>query len=180
MGDDNQEQINFNGETLIVTLQLIKIRTIKWAFKNLKVILIIVGGRHRSATTKTYGDLTSKGSEILYGYCSICNGRKSMIFCVNTIQAEGLGNFFKKLGIISAKTGKNLATNALKNPGRILEIGVNIATAAASRNPKAALSTLPEVINFYHTGEVFYLGKFVKFFLRKMTKKQKDYTQAHH
>ena len=84
-----------------------------------------------------------------------------MIVSDNTIQAEGIGSFFKNLGKISAKAGKKLANNALKNPGRFLEFGANVATAAASRNPKATLSTLPEVINFYHTGKVLYLGKFV-------------------
>ena len=79
----------------------------------------------------------------------------------NTIQAEGLGSFFKKVGKISAKDGKKLATNALKNPAKFLEIGANFATAAASRDPKGALSTLPEVINFYHTGEGLYLAKLV-------------------
>ena len=79
----------------------------------------------------------------------------------NTIKAEGLGSFFKILGKISAKAGKTLATNVLKNPGRALEITSNIATAAATKSPKAALSTLPEVINFYHTGKGLYLGKFV-------------------
>ena len=65
------------------------------------------------------------------------------------------------MGKISAKVGKKLATNALINPGRILEIGANVAIAAASRSPKAGLSTLPEVINLYHTGKGLYLGKFV-------------------
>ena len=65
------------------------------------------------------------------------------------------------MGKISAKAGKKLTTNALKNPARILEIGDNVATAAASRNPKAALSTLPELKIFYHTGKGLYLGKFV-------------------
>ena len=84
-----------------------------------------------------------------------------MIVSDNTIKAEGLGSFFKNLGKLSSKAGKKLATNVLKNPGRALEIGANIATAAATKNPKAALSTLPEVINFYHTGKGLYLGKFV-------------------
>ena len=83
-----------------------------------------------------------------------------MIVSDNTIQAEGLGSFFKKLGKISAKAGKNSATNVLKNPGKSLEITSNFATAAATKSPKAALSTLPEVINFYHTGKGLYLGKF--------------------
>ena len=83
----------------------------------------------------------------------------------NTIQAEGLGSFFKNLGEISAKAGQKLATNALKNPAIFLEIGANVATAAAGRSPKAALSTLPEVINFYHTGKGLYLRNFVYFYI---------------
>ena len=38
----------------------------------------------------------------------------------NTLQAVGLGSFFKKFRLISAKAGKKLATNVLKNPGRAL------------------------------------------------------------
>ena len=90
----------------------------------------------------------------------VCNRKKSMIVSDNTIKAEGLGSFFKNLGEISSKAGKKLATNVLKNPGRALEIGANIATAAATKSPKAALSTLPEVINFYHTGKGLYLSRF--------------------
>ena len=123
------------------------------SFQNFKSDSYCVGGRHRSATVSNYGDITSKGSKVLIGYCSICNRRKSVTVSDNTIKAEGLGSFFKKLGKISAKAGKKSATNALKNPGRFLEIGANVATAAASRNPKAVLSTLPEVFNFYHTGK---------------------------
>ena len=32
-----------------------------------------VGGRHRSATKIVYGNVTSKGTKVLIGYCSICN-----------------------------------------------------------------------------------------------------------
>ena len=120
-----------------------------------------VGGRHRSATVKIYGDITPKGSKVLIGYCSICNRKKSMIVTDNTIKAEGLSSFFKNLRKISAKAAKKLASNVLKNPARALEITSNIATAAATKSPKAALSTLLEVINFYHTGRGLYLGKFV-------------------
>ena len=84
-----------------------------------------------------------------------------MIVSDNTIQAEDLGDFFKNLGKVSSKAAKKLARNALKNPSRFLEIGANVATAAVSKNPRAALSALPEVINFYHTGKGLYLGKFV-------------------
>ena len=73
----------------------------------------------------------------------------------NTVKAEGLGSFFKTLGKISSKAGKKLAKNVLSNPGRALDLTAKIATAAAIKSPKAALSTLPEVINFYHTGKGF-------------------------
>ena len=87
--------------------------------------------------------------------------KQSMIVSDNTTQADGLSTFFKNSRKISPKAGKKLATNALKNPGRFLKIRANVATAAASRNPKAALSTLPEVINFYHKGKGVYLGRFI-------------------
>ena len=79
----------------------------------------------------------------------------------NIFKAEGLGSFLKNLGKISAKAGKKLAKNILSNPGRALDLTIKIATAAATKSPKAALSTLPEVINFYHTGKGLYLGKFI-------------------
>ena len=131
------------------------------SFQKFKSDSYCVGGKQRSATVKIYGDITSKGSKVLIGYCSICNRKKSMTVSDNTIKAEGLGSFFENLGKLSAKAGKKLATNVLKNPGRALEIGANVATAAASRNPKNVLSTLPEVIIFYHKGRGVYLGKFI-------------------
>ena len=54
-----------------------------------------------------------------------------------------------------------MSKNVFKNPGRAPEIGANVESAFATRSPKAALSSLPEVINFYHTGKCLYLGKFV-------------------
>ena len=125
-----------------------------------------VGGRHRSGTKNIVGEIrnnkkTGKEVKLLVGKCMICDRKKSMIVSDSVIQAEGLGSFFKNLGKVSAKAGKKLAKNVLKNPGRALEIGANIASAAATKSPKAALSTLPEVINFYHTGKGLYLGKFV-------------------
>ena len=131
------------------------------SFRKFETDSYCLGGRHRSATIKIYGDITSKGSKVLIGYCSVCNRKKSMTVSDNTIKAEGLGNFFENLGKISAKAGKKLAKNVIRNPGRALDLTAKIATAAATKSPKAALSTLPEVINFYHTGKGLYLGKFV-------------------
>ena len=125
-----------------------------------------VGGRHRSGTKDINGEITvnkkaGKDTKLLVGKCVICNRKKSMIVSDNTIKAEGLGSFFKNLGKISSKAGKKLAKNVLSNPGRALDLTAKIATAAATKSPKAALSTLPEVINFYHTGKGLFLGKFV-------------------
>ena len=125
-----------------------------------------VGGRHKSGTKNIVGEITinkktGKEVKLLAGKCVICNRKKTMIVSDNVIQAEGFGNFFKNLGKISAKAGKKLAKNVISNPGRALDLTAKIATAAATKSPKAALSTLPEVINFYHTGKGLYLGKFV-------------------
>ena len=84
-----------------------------------------------------------------------------MIVSDNVIQAEGLGDFFKNLGKSSVKVGKKLVKNVLSNPGRALDLTTKIATAAASRNSKQAVSTLPELITFYNTGKGLYFGKFV-------------------
>ena len=125
-----------------------------------------VGGRHKSGTKNIVGEIrnnkkTGKEVKLLVGKCMLCDRKKSMIVSDSVIQAEGLGSFFKNLGKVSAKAGKKLAKNVLKNRGRALEIGANVGSAFASRNPKAALTSLPEVINFYHTGKGLYLGKFV-------------------
>ena len=64
------------------------------SFQKFKTDSYCVGGRHRSATIKIYGDRTSKASKVLIGYCSICNRKKSMTVSDNTIKAEGLGSFF--------------------------------------------------------------------------------------
>ena len=46
-----------------------------------------------------------------------------------------------------------MAENVLKIPRKALEIGANVGNAFASRSPKADLSSLLKVINFYHTGK---------------------------
>ena len=84
-----------------------------------------------------------------------------MIVSDNIIQAEGIGDFFKNLGKKGLNVSKKMAKNVLGNPGRTLDSTAKLATAAASRISKQALSTLPELITFYNTGKGLYLGKFV-------------------
>ena len=62
-----------------------------------------VGGRHRSGTKDITGEITvnkktGKDTKLLVGKCVICKRKKSLIVSDNTIQAEGLGDFFKNLG----------------------------------------------------------------------------------
>ena len=83
-----------------------------------------------------------------------------MIVSDNMIQAEGLGDFFKNLGKKGLNVSKKMAKKVLSNPGRALGLTAKIATAAASRNSKQTLSTLPELINFYHKGKGLYLPRF--------------------
>ena len=125
-----------------------------------------VGGRHRSGTKNIVGEIrnnkkTGKEVKLLVGQCTVCNRKKSMIVSDNVIQAEGLGDFFKNLGKKGLNASKKMAKNVLSNPGRALDLTAKIATAAASRNSKQALSILPELITFYNTGKGLYLGKFV-------------------
>ena len=130
-------------------------------FNKFKTDSYCVGGRHRSATKNIYGDLTSKSSKVLIGHCSVCNRKKSMTVSDDTTKAEGFGDFFKNLGKKGLNVSKKMAKNVLSNPGRALDLTTKIATAAASRDSKQALSTLPELITFYNTGKGLYLGKFV-------------------
>ena len=47
------------------------------SFQKFETNSYCVGGRHKSATKNIYGDITSIGSKVLIGYCSICN-RKNL------------------------------------------------------------------------------------------------------
>ena len=124
------------------------------------------GGKHYSGTKNITGEVTvnkKTGGEIklLVGKSMVCNKRKAMIVSDNTIQTERLGDFFKNLGKKGLNVTKKMAKNVLKNPSRALDITANIATAAASGNPKNVMSLLPELITFYNTGKGLYLRKFV-------------------
>ena len=96
---------------------------------------------------------------MLFGLCSISTRKKSMTVSDITIVAESLGDFFKNLGKKEINVSKKTAQNVLRNAGGNLDVTANNVIAAASRSPKIVLSTLQNVINFYHTGEELYLGK---------------------
>ena len=108
-----------------------------------------VGGRHYSGTNNIRGFITSKGTKMLKGNCVKCKRNKSMTVSDATKEAEGLKDFFKSVGKATVNFGKKVANN----PVRALEIASKIGSAAASRNPRAALSATPDFIKFANTGE---------------------------
>ena len=83
------------------------------------------------------------------GSCAMCRRNKSMTVSDATIEAEGMKDFFKSVGKATVNFGKKNA----KNPLTALEIARKIENAAASRNPRAALSATPNLIKFENTGD---------------------------
>ena len=88
--------------------------------------------------------------------------------------------FFENICKKRPNISKNLAKNVLGNRSRALNITTNITISVAIRNPKNVLSTLPEVINFYHRGEGFTWGKLFDFIPSKWSKKQIQSTHQNH
>ena len=128
------------------------------SFNKFKNISYCVGGKHYPATTNIRGDITNTGIfmgrpiKILRDNCMMCSRNKSPIVSDQTINGEGLGDFFKHLGSAAKNVGKKI----LNNPGRALEIAANIGTAAESKNPKLIAATAPDVIEFVHQGKGLY------------------------
>ena len=123
------------------------------SFQKFKSDSYCVGGRQKSATKNIVGDITInkktvKEVKLLVRKCVTCDRKKTMIVSDNVIQAEGLDDFFENLGKKGLDLSKKMAKNVLSNPGRALDLTAKISTAAASRNSKQALSTLPELITF--------------------------------
>ena len=130
------------------------------SFNKFKNISYCVGGKHYSATTNIRGDITQNKKTgaavtLLRGTCSTCKRNKSLIVSDQTIQAEGLGDFFRGIG----KAAKNVGKKILNNLGRALELAANIGTAAASKNPRMIAATAPDIIKIVHQGKGQYLGK---------------------
>ena len=90
---------------------------------------------------------TEAGRNLLIDRRVICNEKKSMFVSADRIQAEGLGSFCKNLGRPFAKVGKIFVAEVMKSPGSAQEFGALIGTAAVSKNPKASITTIPEVIS---------------------------------
>ena len=94
---------------------------------------------------------TGAAVKLLRGVDSTCKRNKSINVSGQTIEAEGLRDFFRGVG----KAAKNVGKKILKNPGRALELAASIGTAAASKNPKLIAATAPD-IKFVHQGKGLY------------------------
>ena len=77
------------------------------SFQKFKSDSYCVGGRHKSATKNIYGDITSKVSKVLIGYCSVCNRKKSMTVSDSTIKTEGFSSFSRSWERFLLKLVKN-------------------------------------------------------------------------
>ena len=119
------------------------------SFNKFKTNSHCVGGRHYSGNNNIRGVISTKGTEILKANCINFKRNKSMTVSDATIQAEGLNDFFKSVGKATVNFGKKVANNPL----RALEVASKIGSAAASRNPKAALAATPDLIKFATNGE---------------------------
>ena len=86
---------------------------------------------------------------MLKGNCVKGRRNKSITVSDATIEAEGLKDFFKSVGRATVNVGKKVANN----PVSALEIASKIGSAAATRNPNAALAATPDLIKFANTGE---------------------------
>ena len=130
------------------------------SFNKFKNNSYCVGGKHYSTTINIRGDITQNKKtgaavNLLRGTCSTCKRNKSLIVSDQTIQSEGLGDFFRGIGKAAKSVGKKISNN----PGRALELAANIGTAAADKNPKLIAATAPDIIKFVHQGKGLYLGK---------------------
>ena len=84
------------------------------SFQKFKTNSYCLGQRHYKCTKNITGEIvynkkTGKEIKLLVGKCVICDRKKSMIVSDNTIQAEGLGDFFKNLGKKSPNVSKKVA-----------------------------------------------------------------------
>ena len=98
---------------------------------------------------------TGEPVKLLRGTCISCKRNKSLFVSDQTINGQGLGNFFKHLGSAAKNVGKKI----LNNPGRALELAANIGTAAASKSQKFIAATAPDIVKFFHQGKSLCLGK---------------------
>ena len=115
--------------------------------KNFKTNSYCPNHRHYSKTIGIEGDVTKTGQKMLTGSCVECIGKQSLFVSDNSIQAKGIGNFFKDVRKNSASVGKKLAKVVFKNLASALEIGAKIGNAAVS------FFSVLHVTIFYHTGK---------------------------
>ena len=108
-----------------------------------------IGGRDYSSNNNMREVVTSKGTKMLKINCVRCRRNKSVTVSDATIEAEELKDFFKSVGKATVNFIKKIANNSVT----ALEIANKIGSAAASRNPRAALSATLDLIKFAITGE---------------------------
>ena len=72
--------------------------------------------------------------KLLRGTCTTCKRNKSPIVSDQTINGEGLVDFFKHFGKTTAEAAKNVGKKILNNPARALGKAAIIGTAVKIQN----------------------------------------------
>ena len=67
------------------------------SFEKFKTKSFCFGGRHKSATVSTEGDLTKIGKSFLFGKCDQCYKKELMIVSDNATSDKEIGRFFKNV-----------------------------------------------------------------------------------
>ena len=91
-------------------------------FSEFKTNSYCVGGRYYSCTINIQGAITSKGTMMLKGSCTMSRRINSLTVSDATIEAEGLKYFFKSV----VKATVNLRKKVANNPVRALAIASKI------------------------------------------------------
>ena len=140
------------------------------SFQKLKTKSYCGGQKHYSGTENIVGEITfdrKTGREInlSVGQCSISIRKKSMIVSDNTVEAEGLGDFFKNPGEKGLNVSKKLSKIVLSNPTRALDITANLVNAAASIKPLKGIIIITRGDQFLSFGQRLLPGKICFTFL---------------
>ena len=90
----------------------------------------------------------------------------------------------ENIGKTCVRASKNVAGSRMKNLARALDFGAKIGIDIVSKNPKLALTTVPNEINFNHEGKGLYLRKFALWqtkiqFSHKQKRRLLSYFQLH-
>lgn len=109
--------------------------------------------KKKTGTVNITPHIASNNRKYIKGKCTSCGINKTCFVSDKEIQANGLGDIFKKVKPVVRDIGKKI----LNNPQRALELGIQIGQAGVTKNPVAMAALMPQVAKFAKTGKGLYL-----------------------